>query len=65
MAQNRKSLREALARTAQRPEKEVSRPDDKAAREAIARESSVRYRDFVSVLNRTRDREIEKALKGV
>ena len=58
-----KSLREALATTASQPETETVRPEDRAAREAIARESSLRYRQLVSELNRARDSDIDRALQ--
>jgi hypothetical protein len=57
------SLREALSSTASQPEKEVLRPENRAAREAIARESSLRYRQLVSELNRARDSEMERVLQ--
>jgi hypothetical protein len=63
MAPNRKSLREALDR-AERSDHETQRPVDKDAREKIATESSARYRNAVTNLNRIRDREIDRALQG-
>jgi hypothetical protein len=57
------TLKEALARTASQPEAKAPRPLDKAVQEAVARESSQRYRRLVSELNRTRDSDIERALQ--
>jgi len=62
MAQNRKSLRETMAARPEHTGKEPVERIDEATREAIARESAERYRRFVAKLNKTSDREIERAL---
>lgn len=55
------SLRDALASRKSRGEGETRRPVDTATREAIARESTLRYRRLVSELNRARDSDIDRA----
>jgi hypothetical protein len=57
-----KSLKEALAYDAPRQPK-APRPLDKALQEAVARESTARYRQLVSELNRSSDSDIERALQ--
>jgi hypothetical protein len=58
-----KTLRDVLASTASRPKSDTLRVVDEAAREAIARESSARYRRLVAELNRSRDTDIDRALR--
>jgi hypothetical protein len=62
MTQDRKSLNEAMAESPSNREQAPS-PMDQATREGIARESAERYRKFVAKLNRTRDGEIDQALR--
>jgi hypothetical protein len=63
MAKEVKSLREAMEASGERQQGkvQVSR-SDAAEREAIARESAIRYRHFVADINRTGDSEMERAL---
>ncbi len=66
MAQNWKALKQAAAMNRDRSASEPRQSDeDRAAREAVARESSDRYRNFVEQLNRMGEREIERALQRV
>lgn len=64
MAQDWKALKEAAAMDHNRAAVEPHQTEsDRAAREAVSRESSDRYRNFVEQLNRMGDREIERALQ--
>jgi hypothetical protein len=62
MAQDRKSLQEAMAESPHRGQ--APPPMDQAIREAIARESADRYQQFVAKLNRTSDSEMDQALRA-
>ena len=67
MATDRKPFRDAVANSETRPKKDDVLPNakaDKATRDVIARESSTKYRSAMFDLNRSSDREIDRALQG-
>ena len=67
MATDRTPFRDAVANSESRPEKGRARPNanaDKATRDMIARESATKYRSAMFDLNRSSDREIDRALQG-
>jgi hypothetical protein len=58
------TLRDSLANPSPREQSEKPAHElDQAAREAIIRRSALRYRRLVAELNRSRDSDIERALR--